>query len=992
VDLTDLPVFWHRDTFHAENLNNNGTGNHAMWSGVAADDPYGASWNNVPGYGNNWNDVIIYESDPLANPDAGQIVGLNFWFNHDTEPGFDFFEVQYDSAGTWTTVMSVDGSNKDASNVFQAPGVQFSAQQTADIVYNGLNGTSLQNDYGANEGIIRIRMVVSSDGAWSDQDGLWPTDGGAAQVDDITLTTSEGSFAETFETELFPPDRYLFDRDKAPFAGDFAFVYGPPTTSFFADIDPCRDNLTPVIGMLDFNQEIRNGPGLGGDISTGGSTAEAQYGLEGFPVVNYNGGLSFGEVNVTNEIWSPDISWAVAAPGSSAPEVSGAFIRFDVWRDLPLIDGVFYVWGVRSALTGESYGSWADRNFVYYGTAPALWFAGLTQDVSDLLQAGPEASLFGFPGNRAQPSPVFDNVSFYKYRLAGPTFATRTIDIANDGFPTSGSIDVSSPTARGALDIPFDMARDVNTGDVFNVAGDSIIVDVASTIPGASTIDIRMVWSLRVNNLFETAVRGTTWRAKDENLSTPPTGAVPGFVTWTGEVVHDTSTTSAGAIVDNRFFFDLPDENLMYPGDILHYYVQAIDSDGRTTTWPANLDGFGDYSPDTAWSRTRTVRCLPTITDATGSQPDILVWNDFGRRGEENDWVTALLNLGYGEHVDYDSYTTQGPTSGISNGLGSAGVHGANADQLAGYNHMIYLAGNLTTFLMSDGTNVGNNDKANDIDVMEQWHALAGVRNAAYFADGIATGMAQDSPAGLTYLGSPMGVAYGDSDVRDVIGGQTAPLVVPNSTGPYAGDFGTSFIAYGGCIGINEFDQIQPASGADAGHLWTDAAGAAIPENPDPALGGVASVINPTANGLDITIPIGVVNIYNVQAREVGLSARAELLREILILFNTGPGTSPVVSAPKAAKPQLSIHPNPFNPSTEVFFSNTFGKKGSVKVFNLRGELVKTLHNGEFTNADGFSKVWDGTDNRGASVASGVYVIQAQADGQVDTKKAALVK
>jgi flagellar hook assembly protein FlgD len=72
-----------------------------------------------------------------------------------------------------------------------------------------------------------------------------------------------------------------------------------------------------------------------------------------------------------------------------------------------------------------------------------------------------------------------------------------------------------------------------------------------------------------------------------------------------------------------------------------------------------------------------------------------------------------------------------------------------------------------------------------------------------------------------------------------------------------------------------------------------------------------------------------------------------------------------------------------------VKFTAAIGAKGSVKVFNLRGELVRTLHTGEFQTQ---TFTWDGTDNRGASVASGVYVIKADANGQVQTAKAALVK
>ena len=174
-----------------------------------------------------------------------------------------------------------------------------------------------------------------------------------------------------------------------------------------------------------------------------------------------------------------------------------------------------------------------------------------------------------------------------------------------------------------------------------------------------------------------------------------------------------------------------------------------------------------------------------------------------------------------------------------------------------------------------------------------------------------------------------------------------------------------------------------------AGHLFTDINGNPIPENPDPAFGGVASVVNATANGLDITFPYSASFVYNPQARAVNLSARTLLFQEILGLFNTGPGSSPVVGAPQARFAALNVFPNPFNPSTTVEFTAPIGSKGAVKVFNLRGELVRTLHSGEYQTQ---TFTWDGTDNRGASVASGVYVIQASSNGQVQTKKAALVK
>jgi hypothetical protein len=308
---------------------------------------------------------------------------------------------------------------------------------------------------------------------------------------------------------------------------------------------------------------------------------------------------------------------------------------------------------------------------------------------------------------------------------------------------------------------------------------------------------------------------------------------------------------------------------------------------------------------------------------------------------------------------------------------------------MAGYEHLFYFAGNLQAGLMSNGDNWGNNDKGNDIDLLEQWHALPGTRNAVYFGDYVATGLTDGSVEGLAYLQNTMNVAYGDHDVRDVIGGQTAPMVVPYEGGLHGGSFSQNFVAYGGCLVINEFDQIQPGTGAEAGHLFTDQNRVPILPNPSPSVGGVASVIQSNANGFDMTFPVSTRYIYHPLLRTVGSSARAALFQDILGLFGAPPIAIPIVSAPKAERAELAAYPNPFNPVTTVKFTAAPGSRGSVKVFNLRGELVTTLHSGEFQTQE-FR--WEGTDDRGASVSSGVYLIRATDGSVTQTQKVALVK
>jgi hypothetical protein len=983
VDTTQNLPFWHVDTFNAANLNNNGAGNKAMWSGLDSSDLRTETWKTAPGYGNGWNDILLFESAPVADASVGQTVDLDFYFNFELELNWDFFFVEYDSAGTWTQVMGVTGSSQDTNLVFQAPGLLFSDVSTTPIVYSG-------NDYGGDDADrIRVRLLVSTDGAWSDEDGSNPTTAGAVQVDDISISSSV-DITTTLNEGFEGAAPYLFDAVQAPFVGDFAAIWGQ-----MSDLDPCRDNLTPIAAMFDAGQTIRNGPGIGGETSiVGGSTSTGvNYGIPGNYVVNYTGGLSFGELMVRNEIWSPLVAWDYPGTADDDPAVAGAWVRFSVWMHLLSDNGIYFIWHVRSNQAGDVLTPWQNRNTVWYGDFRS-WI-NYVFDISDMLVPNPEniqlamatwdySIPFGKPGDAATPSPAFDNIALYKYRIGGVSMTRDPWDPPNDGFPRSGSIDVSTQAARDGLDIAFDMANDIDGGTTFLDTGDSTTVDASSTIPGADMTDLRMFWALNTNPLFEDAIRSAPARAKDLNVVAGAAGTI-----WTGEVVADTCKASNGAVIEGRYFFDLPDVDLIYPGDVLQYYYQATDSDGRITTLPANLNGFGDFSQTTLYARFATIRGLPSISDDTGTQPEILVWNDFGHRGAENVTNGAFAQLGYVEGVDYDTYTTQAPSSGISNGLGAAAGHGANADQIAGYHHMFYHAGNLNAYLFSDGSGTGANDKADDVGLLEQWHALPGARNVAYFGEEIATGIIGIGAAGIGYLSSTMGVEYGDRDVADVIGGQTAPVIVPNAASSYAGSFSTSFVAYGGCLVINRFDQIGPDGSAEAGHLFTAADGTPYAPTGNAATGGVGSVINPTANGLEITIPFDLRTIQN-QQRVVGLSARSLLFQEILGLFSAPTGPAPAVPASPGRLPaELSVYPNPFNPQTTVKFANVGGMKGSVKVFNLRGELVRTLHSGEFTT-DTFT--WDGSDNRGASVASGVYVIQAQAGGDVLTKKAALVK
>lgn len=71
-------------------------------------------------------------------------------------------------------------------------------------------------------------------------------------------------------------------------------------------------------------------------------------------------------------------------------------------------------------------------------------------------------------------------------------------------------------------------------------------------------------------------------------------------------------------------------------------------------------------------------------------------------------------------------------------------------------------------------------------------------------------------------------------------------------------------------------------------------------------------------------------------------------------------------------------YPNPFNPSTTISYDIKGAQNVTLKIYNTLGQEVKTLVNTR-QNAGNYKVQWDGKDNAGKSVASGVYIYRLEA-------------
>ncbi len=84
-------------------------------------------------------------------------------------------------------------------------------------------------------------------------------------------------------------------------------------------------------------------------------------------------------------------------------------------------------------------------------------------------------------------------------------------------------------------------------------------------------------------------------------------------------------------------------------------------------------------------------------------------------------------------------------------------------------------------------------------------------------------------------------------------------------------------------------------------------------------------------------------------------------------------------------------YPNPFNPVTTFRYDLPHRAEVTLTIYNILGRQVRTLVQGIVE--PGYQSVtWDGTDDRGRPVSSGVYLYWIQAAGFTQARKMLLLK
>ena len=84
-------------------------------------------------------------------------------------------------------------------------------------------------------------------------------------------------------------------------------------------------------------------------------------------------------------------------------------------------------------------------------------------------------------------------------------------------------------------------------------------------------------------------------------------------------------------------------------------------------------------------------------------------------------------------------------------------------------------------------------------------------------------------------------------------------------------------------------------------------------------------------------------------------------------------------------------HPNPFNPETEIRFQIARAGWVSLEIFRVTGQQVALLHEGTLEPGE-HSFRWDGRDEEGYDLGSGVYLYRLRTEDREETRKLTLIK
>ena len=164
-------------------------------------------------------------------------------------------------------------------------------------------------------------------------------------------------------------------------------------------------------------------------------------------------------------------------------------------------------------------------------------------------------------------------------------------------------------------------------------------------------------------------------------------------------------------------------------------------------------------------------------------------------------------------------------------------------------------------------------------------------------------------------------------------------------------------------------------------------------ENLDRAVNPVAPIITPELAAVDSDMLVSLnVDKLRIQLEMLRIENDGSLKYQQAIAFLQG-----LLAAARPQKTQLlANYPNPFNPETWIPYQLTSGSHVRITIYDTHGAVVRQLtlgHQSEgYYTTQSRAAYWDGRNNSGERVASGIYFYQLQADDVSLLRKMVILK
>ena len=156
---------------------------------------------------------------------------------------------------------------------------------------------------------------------------------------------------------------------------------------------------------------------------------------------------------------------------------------------------------------------------------------------------------------------------------------------------------------------------------------------------------------------------------------------------------------------------------------------------------------------------------------------------------------------------------------------------------------------------------------------------------------------------------------------------------------------------------------------------------------------GSAFVRNTTdADGnSSIEVDAELVSFLSITAGTATENAAGKTL-DLTIDFSAAWAAAKPLAARPVANSLSQNYPNPFNPETTIPYDLSSEAIVSLTIYNIAGQVVRKLVDGESLAAGQYQAVWDGRSESGASVASGMYFYLLHAGDYVAKRKMVLLR